>query len=405
MFGVALKSLMTGKALGVGGMAKDWRDMASLFDKLTIGNMTARNRMVRAATAESLAASNGCPTPELLGIYGELAWGGVGTIITGYTYVTPDGKPSEGALGLYDDAFLHHFRSLADVAHENGARIILQLVYGGSKSKLAVDDSRWTASADQAASDGVPNVVILGASSVMNPRTHLVPIEATPDQLASLVDAFGQAAVRARACGFDGVEIHVAHGYLLSQFLSPHFNRRADEYGGSLEGRARLAVQCVEAVRAQVGSEYPVLVKLNSCDDWEDPAGVRGGLGEDESAQVAAWLVRAGANCVDVSGDWHAASSATPFGEPYFAAFGARLAHDLDVPVIVTGGWRDPVAIAARMESDGIAGVALSRPFICEPDLPRRWVEGSIVPSACTECGICQKHVGIPCPVREKSMA
>ncbi len=379
--------------------------MTSLFDELTIGSMTARNRIVRAATAESLATRDGGLTPELLGIYGELAWGGAGTIITGYTYVTPDGKPSEGALGLCDDAALHRFRSLADVVHENDARIIMQLVYGGSKSKLSADDPRRLAPADQAAVDGAPTVSILGASAIAHPRTHLVPTEATSDQLAALAEAFGQAAVRARACGFDGVEVHVAHGYLLSQFLSPFFNRREDEYGGSLAGRARLAVQCVKAVRAQVGSEYPVLVKLNSCDEWGDPKGARGGLGEDESAQVAAWLVQAGANGVDVSGDWHAASSTAPAGEPYFAAFGARLAHELDIPVIVTGGWRDPAVIAAHLESGGIAGIGMGRPLICEPDLPRRWSSGDAAPSMCIGCGTCQKHAGIPCLVREQSMA
>lgn len=379
--------------------------MAGMFDKLTIGPMVARNRIVRSATAESLATMAGGLSPELLGIYGELAWGGVGTIVTGYMYVAPDGKPSEGALGLYDDSLLGHLRSLTDVAHENGACIVAQLVYGGSKSKLSADDSRRLQPVDAAAVDGVPNTTILGASAIMHPRTHLVPTEATSEQLAALADAFGLAAMWARACGFDGVELHVAHGYLLSQFLSPNFNKRADEYGGSLENRARLAVQCLQAIRAQAGLEYPVFAKLNCCDDWDDPAGQRGGLSQDESAQVAAMLVEAGASCIDVSGDWHTASQVVETGEPYFATFGARLAGELGVPVIVTGGWRDPDTITRHLESDGIAGVAMSRPFICEPNLVNRWREGDSSASACIECGKCQQYVGIPCPVREKCMA
>ena len=374
--------------------------MADLFDEMRIGTMTARNRIVRAATAESLATAEGCLTPELLGLYGELAWGGVGAIVTGYIYVMPDGKPSEGALGLYDDSFLHHYRCLTDLVHENGACIVAQLVYGGSKSKLAPDDSRRLTSADASCQGEVPNAAILGASAIANPRTGVVPTEASADDLAVVAKAFGQAAVRARACGFDGVEVHAAHGYLLSQFLSPFFNRRQDVYGGSLENRARLAVQCVRAVREETCSGYPVLVKLNSCDAWDDPAGERGGLGEDESAQVAAWLVEAGASCIDVSGDWHAASTIVSAGEPYFADFGARLSGELDVPVIVTGGWRDFSVASAHIKRDGIAGIAMSRPLICEPDLPRRWQSGDTAPSACTSCGACQKQVGIPCALR-----
>lgn len=375
--------------------------MSGLFDEMRIGNMTARNRIVRAATAESLATQDGCLTPELLGLYGQLAWGGVGTIITGYMYVTPDGKPSEGALGLYDDAFLHHYRCLTDLVHENGARIVAQLVYGGSKSKLAPDDARRLAPAGEPCEDGRPNAAILGASAIENPRTHLVPTEAAIDDLAALADAFGQAATRARACAFDGVELHVAHGYLLSQFLSPAFNKRADAYGGSLENRARLAVECVRAIRAEAGTAYPLLVKVNSCDSWDDPAGEHGGLGVDDSAQAAALLVEAGACAIDVSGDWHAASSSAFAGQPYFADFGARLARELAVPVIVTGGWRDPLVAAACIQRDGIAGIGLGRPLICEPDLPRRWQSGDTAPSKCTSCGYCQQQVGIPCAQRE----
>lgn len=374
--------------------------MASAFEKMTIGAMTARNRFVRAATAESLASPEGAPTSGLMGIYRELARGGVGVIITGYTYVTPEGKPSEGALGLYDDSHLDEFRALAESVHMSGAVIVLQLVYGGSKSKLAAGDSRRIASADAPCKGAVPNVEMLGASAIEHPGTHLVPREASADDLAVLAEAFGQAAQRARACGFDAVEVHVAHGYLLSQFLSRRFNVREDAYGGSLENRARLACECVASVRGAVGFGFPVLAKINSCDDLDDPQGLRGGLSEDESAQVAAWLVRAGADCIDVSGDWHTASSRDFGGEPFFADFGARLAQELDVPVLVTGGWRSLDVIEAHLGHDGIAGVAMGRPFICEPDLVNRWQSGDVAPSACTGCGSCAKRSGIPCASR-----
>ncbi|MBR0405088.1 MAG: NADH:flavin oxidoreductase [Eggerthellaceae bacterium] len=375
--------------------------MKSPFDELRIGSLTARNSFVRAATAESLAMPSGRPTEELLGKYVELAEGGVGTIITGYAYVTVDGKPSEGALGIYDDAFADDYRRFADCVHAHGARLVLQLVYGGSKSKVAPDDPRRLASAAQAPSNGMPNVQIAGPSPLENPKTHLVPVEATYDDLARISHAFGRAAARAQAYGFDGVEIHAAHGYLLSQFLSPRFNVREDEYGGTLENRARLALECVHAAREATDPDFPILVKVNSCDDLDDPAGAQGSLGEDESARVCTWLIDAGASAIDVSGDWHAIRSRDIKGDPFFARFGARLASELDVPVIVTGGWRRFDLIEEHLAADGIAAVALCRPFICEPGLVNRWLSGDTTPSICTGCGRCAQQAGIPCILRQ----
>lgn len=378
--------------------------MASLFDELHIGSMTARNRAVRSATAESLATADGRPTPELVELYERLARGGVGTIITGYAYVSADGKPSEGALGAHDDSLVPDLRRMVDAVHAQGARIVLQLVYGGSKSKLAVDDPRRISPDEERTSDAGlpddaprPNVSILGPSAVEHPRTHLVPIEAACDALSEVADLFGDAAARAKASGFDGVEVHVAHGYLLSQFLSRTFNKRDDVYGGSLRNRARLACECVTSARAAVGSQYPVLAKVNAWDELRDPEGAKGGLGAEESAQAAALLVHAGASAIDVSGDWHAAGALLEKGEPFFSEFGARLASELPVPVIVTGGWRSLEVVNAHLENDGIAAVGMSRPFICEPDLMARWAAGDTRPSVCKACGYCQKHVGIPC--------
>lgn len=376
--------------------------MASAFDELRIGTLAARNRIVRAATAESLATPTGKPTARLSSMYEQLAEGGVGTIITGYAYVTPDGKPSEGALGIYDDAFLGDYRELVDAVHARGATIVLQLVHGGSKSKVAHDDPRRFAPATTAPEDGVPNVSILGASALEHPKTHLVPTEATAEDLEHLSRAFGAAAARAESCGFDGVEIHAAHGYLLSQFLSRRFNVRTDAYAGeTLEGRAKLAIDCVAAARAATGPDFPLFVKVNACDDLADPAGARGGLGEDESARVCGWLVEAGASCIDVSGDWHAVPPRDVSGDPFFADFGARLVRELGTPVIVTGGWRRLDVIEERLSADGIAGIAMSRPFICEPDLVNRWKSGNVAPSACTCCGYCGQHPGIPCVSRQ----
>ncbi len=375
--------------------------MKSMFDPLVIGTLSAKNSIVRAATAESLATASGRPTSKLFEKYEELAEGGVGTIITGYAFVTHDGKPSEGALGICDDAFADDYRELCELIHGHDARIVMQLVYGGSKSKLSPDDERRIAPATQTPADWVPNVSILGPSALENLKTHLVPTEASADDLTRIAQAFGAAAARAKSYGFDGVEIHAAHGYLLSQFMSRWFNVREDEYGGSLENRARLTIECVQAARRAAGDDFPILVKINNCDDYEDPAGARGGLSEDESATICHWLADAGASAIDVSGDWHAIRGRDVAGEPFFASFGARLARELDIPVIVTGGWRRFDTNEQHLADDGIAAIAMSRPFIREPDLVNRWLSGNTKPSKCTSCGYCATYVGIPCVFRQ----
>lgn len=430
--------------------------MAAIFEELRIGDMVVRNRLVRAAVAESLCTLEGEPSKRMADYYGELAKGGVGTIITGYAYVTPDGKPSERALSLCDDSTEDGLRKLTSAVHEprivdvdpqpvqpatlpimlddgriirpkhamkevtpkqvdqgTQARIVAQLVYGGSKSKLAASDPRWIALSESANSDAgeaaeasaklVPNVDIVGPSVVENPATGLVPREATAGDIARIVTAFADAAARAQRVGFDGVEIHAAHGYLISQFLDGRFNKRADEYGGSLEGRARLAIEVVRAVRAAVGAGYPVLVKLNSCDVLGDAQGSAGGLSEEESLQVAQWLVEAGASCIEVSGDWHGMEAEDIAGEPFFGAFGARLARRLGdaAPVIVTGGWRDMDTIERYLETTGVAGFGLGRPLICQTILPELWRAEVTRKCECISCNWCVGKNGIPCLLRK----
>ena len=239
----------------------------TLFEEMEIGSLRAKNRLVRAATYEALADDGGHMTPELTAIYEELADGGIGTIIVGYARVMRNEQPNPRMLGIYDDSFVPEFRALTDMAHAHGTAIVSQIVYGGSATKLQPPSRR-----------------ILGPSAVANPKTGIVPVEATVADLHELAQAFADAAARAQTAGFDGVELHAAHGYLLSQFLSPLLNRRRDEYGGALRNRARFLVEVVDAVRLRVGATFPLIVKLNSSD------GVEGGLTEDDSIEAAKLL-------------------------------------------------------------------------------------------------------------------
>lgn len=340
-----------------------------VFEMWEIGSMRARNRLVRAATFDGLATSDGRPTDAMLARYEALARGGAGVVITGYAYVRPDGVAYPHMISACDDSFAATWRSFVERMHELGARIVLQIVYCGSGCKA----------------DPLP-ARILGPSALPHPKTGVVAAEATPAELRELARAFGDAARRACAAGFDGVEIHAAHGYLISQFLNPLFNRRSDEYGGSSENRARFAVEVVRAVRASVPRDYPVLVKINSSD------GVDGGMTEPEALQVARFLADAGASAIDVSGAWRLACVADHAGEPLFADFARRLVREVDVVVLLTGGCRS-LAPLERLAREGIAGFGLCRPLICEPDLPNRWraqrAEGRVTPSRCVFCDRC----------------
>lgn len=208
--------------------------MSELFEGMQVGTLRAKNRLVRAATYEALATEDGRITPELQAVYEELAAGGVGTVIVGYAYVMPDEQPNPRMLSICDDALVPAYRELVEAAHAHGAAIVSQIVYGGSATKL-----------------DPPSARILGPSAVPHPKTGIVPVEATAADLCALASAFVDAAARAQAAGFDGVELHAAHGYLLSQFLNPLLNRRADAYGGSSRtGRgssSRLSMPCGRA--------------------------------------------------------------------------------------------------------------------------------------------------------------
>lgn len=326
--------------------ARNLRSELTTCDSANNVMFRAKNRFVRAATCESLATDDGRAAPELLAVYRELARGGVGTIITGFANISPDDKPAPCMMGIYNDSFIEEWQPLTQLARECDTRIVLQVVYGGSASRTAVHP--------------------LGPSAVANPKTGVVPREATPGELRAIVSAFAAAARRARAAGFDGVEIHAAHGYLLSQFLSPLLNGRNDEYGGSVENRTRLTVEVIEACRGEVGDDFPLFVKVNSSD------GVAGGLTCADSLLASAAFAAAGASAIEVSGNWHACNVEDFAGHPFFEDYAVQLARRIDVPVILTGGNRDLVTMS-QLAENGIAAFGLCRPLICEPDLPNRW--------------------------------
>ncbi|GAB4278923.1 MAG: NADH:flavin oxidoreductase [Deferrisomatales bacterium] len=345
--------------------------MPGLFDPGRIGELPLANRLVRSATWEGLADGAGRCTPELTRLMVALARGGAGLLVTGHAYVTANGQASPRQLGAHGEGALPGLAALARAVHGAGGRIALQLAHGGAYALGGLDAAG-------------PSPIAGAGGALCRPMGS--------EELREVVGAFGRAAERAARTGFDGVQVHAAHGYLLSQFLSPYYNRRTDAYGGSLQGRARLLLEVVEAVRRAVGPHLPVLVKLNSEDFIE------GGLTVADAVRVAALLEEAGVDAVELSGGTSRGPSRfspfrteeeAPAQEAYYREAARAVRQRVGLPLILVGGIRS-YGVAEGLLGEGTCDfIALSRPLIREPDLPRRWRSGDRRRSACASDNGC----------------
>jgi 2,4-dienoyl-CoA reductase-like NADH-dependent reductase (Old Yellow Enzyme family) len=368
--------------------------MSHLFESAKIGTMLLANRFVRSATWEGLATVDGAVTPELVKAIEELARGGVGLIISSHAYVRPEGQAGPRQLGAYKDELVPGLRRMAAAARENGAKMVLQLAHAGC---FAAEELT-----------GTPPLVVSAAVDSDDPPGR----EVSATGIRDLVRAFADAARRAKAAGFDGVQIHAAHGYLLSQFLSPRFNRRTDAYGGGIRQRSRASVEVIEAVREVLGRDTPLLVKMN-CRDWAE-----GGLEPDDAIQAAVLLQEAGADAIEISSGLPRFSKFTPVRpgidseekEAYHQAEATAFKKRLKVPLVLVGGIRS-FAVAERLVNGGVCDfISMCRPFIREPGLVNRWKSGDRQSAACTSDNLCfgpiRKGDGFYCVTadKEKSM-
>lgn len=348
--------------------------MRTIFEESTLNGMKLKNRLVRSATWENMADAQGYMTEKLFSVYEDLAKGGVGMIITGYAFVTRDEQPNPGMLGIYNDSFIDGYRLLTETAHAHDSRIVLQIAYGGSQTTYQPEGR-----------------LIWGPSDIPDLAANVIPTPMTREDIGTLVRAFGDAAARAKAAGFDGVQFHGAHSYILSQFLSPHYNRRSDDYGGSLENRARIFLEVYEEIRRRVGADYPVMLKINAADFVEN------GATFEECRFVCQQLAERGIDAIEISSGSAASGEYLPSRtkidrparEAYHEQYAAELAEMLAVPIIVVGGIRSPEVAERLLTTTGIAYVALSRPLLAEPDLPGRWQRGNRAPSKCISCNGC----------------
>jgi 2,4-dienoyl-CoA reductase-like NADH-dependent reductase (Old Yellow Enzyme family) len=352
--------------------------------------MTLKNRFIRSATAEGMATEDGEVTPRLISLMAELAEGGVGLIITGHTYVVKRGQATPWQLGIYDDKLIPALRTMTDAVHERDGKIVAQLAHSGilANPKLTGDAP-------------------LGPSAIEG-LDEVVSQEMTLDDIRATVEAFTHAAERAREAGFDGVQIHAAHSYLLSQFLSPAFNYRDDAYGGSIENRARVLVEVVEAIRKRVGKDYPLLIKINSRDFLE------GGLELEDAIRAGAMLKDAGLDAIEISGGTFASGDLMPSrkgilkekDEAYFKAEARAFREHVDLPIMLVGGIRS-FLVAEKIVDDHIADyISLCRPLIREPGLVNRWGSGDLSKATCVSDSKCFRPAlsgkGVYCVVEKR---
>ncbi len=386
-------------------MQKEKNIADRVFLPAKLAGISLSNRIIRSATNEGYGDDSGRPRPELADFHARLAKGGAGAIITGFSCVGEGSRGINHQTMIHKDEFIPDYRKIADRVHALGTPIIMQLAHAGRQTSRAVAGARPVA-----------------PSAIRDKVFITLPRALSTPEIERIVSDFAAAAVRAKEAGFDGIQLHAAHGYLLSQFLSPYMNRRKDEWGGSLENRFRIIRRIIEECRKAVGY-FPILAKINASDTRKN--GMRPGM----ALEVARLLEQAGCDGVEVSCGvvedgfntvrvpripteamlemtdelrklpgplkkvvgWaipHFAARLEPL-ENFNVEDAALIKKKVGIPVIVVGGIRRLADIRKIIEDGSADFVAMARPFIIEPDLVMKFASGKSVESRCINCGYC----------------
>jgi len=348
-----------------------------VFEPAAIGAMSLANHFVRSATGEGLATRQGCCSSLLTKLMVQLTHGGVGLIITGHTAVSPEGRAGVRQLCLWHDDHLPALIEMTGRVHEAGGKMVMQISHAGIFANTSLSSEAALGPTIRPQSDGT------------------ICREMTRFDIRKTVDAFALAASLAKNAGFDGVQIHAAHGYLLSSFLSPHYNHRRDEYGGTVENRARFLLEVLQAVWGSVGSDFPVLIKMNVNDFLPD------GLIVKDMLKTAALLKKVGVTAIELSGGTIESGKMIPprpgkikpENEGYYKEDARYFKKKIGIPLILVGGFRS-LDIAENFLREGICDfIAMSRPLISEPDLIARWRKNDKNPSSCNSDNLCHLPV------------
>jgi len=364
--------------------------MSKLFEVTEINGMQLPNRFVRSATWEGMAEDDGSVTPSLVDCMRQLAEGQVGLIISSHAYIKPEGQAAPKQLGVYKDSLINGLRQMTQAVQGRGGKIVLQMSHSGCLANLKLTGQMPLAPSN--------------IEGISKPPCK----EMTASDIQEVIEAFGLAAQRAKKTGFDAIQIHAAHGYLMNQFLSPLLNKRTDAYGGPVENRYQVLREVLKKVRSTVGSEFPVLIKLNSQDFME------GGLALEDSLKIGRLLQEDGIDAIELSGGTLRSGQLTPSRtgitneekEAYFLEAAKLFKEIINVPLILVGGIRS-LPVAERIIEHGWADyISMSRPFIREPGLIKRWKSGDLRKASClsdNQCfGPAMAGEGIYCVVEKE---
>jgi 2,4-dienoyl-CoA reductase-like NADH-dependent reductase (Old Yellow Enzyme family) len=321
-----------------------------------------RNRLAKAAMSETLATYDNRPTPKLVELYRRWAASGIGLLLTGNIMIDRRALGEPGNVVIEDEADLPLLSQWARAATDQGAAIWAQLNHPGKQAMKGLNASTLAPSAAPFNKD-------LAAM-------FETPHEATQSQIEEIIQRFGRSAAICKKAGFSGVEIHCAHGYLLNQFLSPHHNQRSDEWGGTAEKRRRFVLAVYAEVRKQVGADFPVGIKINSADFQH------GGFTEEESLAAIQELAAAGIDLIEISGGTYETGVAQPIKastvarEAYFMDFAEKVRAAVNVPLMVTGGFRTAEGMNNALQSGALDMVGIARLMAIDPDAPAALLAG-----------------------------
>ncbi|MBD3196292.1 MAG: hypothetical protein GF317_14635 [Candidatus Lokiarchaeota archaeon] len=386
-----------------------------IFSPGKMGDVEIPNRLIRSATYLGRADENGRTTDDLIEVYEKLALGGIGLCITGVTIIREDGAQLAKMLSNYSDDYIESLSNIAGAYHDkvnemgNNSKIFLQIGHCGSQS------THWGYQGE-----------LISASNVENTILHKTPRSLSIEEIQEITDLFALATHRAKKAGFDGVQYHGAHGYLITQFYSPFFNKRDDIYGGSVKNRAKFAVEILEKSRKKVGDTFPITLKMNGSDKIES------GLKLPEAINLARIFAEKGYDALEISSYIHEAGRTEEIislppetqknlrkrnKEAYNLDYASSIKSELmkndktNIPVIVVGGLFRFDTIERILNETSIDFCAMCRPLLRQPNLPNIWKNGPPYPEAeCIHCNLCTNEFlikgprskGVRCVMKEK---
>ena len=328
------------------------QNQKKIFEPLKLNNLSLKNRLLRSATWEGIAALDGSIDERIYSIYEEVSQGGVGGIISGFTSVATNDHYFEGMMRLSDDKLIPQYKKLTDIVHKENIPILAQLALGAyydkDQNEIYIDDMN------------------LG-------------------DIQDVINLFIKAAERAKKANYDGVQIHAAHFFFLSRFISPAVNHRHDQYGGNTENRARILVDILKGIK-QLNLGLHVSIKINSS-DFDI-----GGNDEEECIEICKIMAKEGIDSIEISGNGTSRSRIKPhINEAYFLDCAQKVAEAVNVPVALVGGLRSRKTMQKILDTTKIQILSLARPLICQPDLPKMMEKGDIEDSKCVSCNGCYR--------------